>query len=84
MVLNRFCTILYLLAGPGASVCTGVRVEGGQGVWQACVWERGTVCGGSRCMVPPHAYLICIGRTGTGTDLVHGAYRSAFRRCLVY
>eukprot|EP01047_Picozoa_sp_COSAG01_P001186 COSAG01_NODE_25_length_37050_cov_211.559119_22_plen_75_part_00 len=28
----RFCTILYLPAGPGASGCTGVRVEGGQGV----------------------------------------------------
>eukprot|EP01047_Picozoa_sp_COSAG01_P139554 COSAG01_NODE_70355_length_258_cov_618.710692_1_plen_80_part_01 len=29
-------------------------------------------------MVPPHAYLICIGRTGTGTVLAYGAYRSVF------
>ena len=33
-------------------------------------------------MVPPHAYLICIGRTGTGTDLVYGAYRRDLARAI--
>jgi hypothetical protein len=41
----------------------------------ACMLDSGTVCGVPRCTTPAYAYLMCIVRTGTGTDLLGSAYR---------
>jgi hypothetical protein len=45
----------------------------------ACMLDSGAVCGVSRCTTHAYAYLMCIVRTGTGTDLLGSAYRYRYR-----